>query len=256
MLARNIFNAFGKNSRTQSILLRCARRKKYTNLPGRDSASPWLFSRDTSSRANSIVPHSLLHGSKYTRQEWLATFDLVHCWSPANLPVAKRWWHVSASRPAVPYRNWCWPIHVETGALQSWERVKSEACYRQGIRILSSTAWWGSQRCSDYIMLQCCQVFAASLRPQRSSPWVPIRPNLTWTSAVCCLPSCAVPDDAASQITLAFTRCTETGFNELCRQLAPLMMWRVMRLAYCLLAYIKAANHIAGYAGQELHWQQ
>ena len=80
-----------------------------------------------------------------------------------------------------------------------------------------------SQQYSDYIMFQCCQVFSAlqtaSTISQDRSVTTATNPSNLHTS-ISDLSSSAIPDDAASQIPLALSRCAETGCNELCRQLA------------------------------------
>ena len=117
-----------------------------------------------------------------------------------------------------------------------------------------------SQQYSDYIMFQCCQVFSALQNTTSVPQDLTITTNAHLSnldSIICGLPAIAVPDDASSQIPLALARCAETGFNELCRQLAyraagDITSFDVMRLAYSLLTYIKATNSMAGTAGREL----
>jgi hypothetical protein len=71
------------------------------------------------------------------------------------------------------------------------------------------------------------------------------------------LPSNAVPDGAAAEISLALARCAEVGSNELCRQLAyraagDSTSFDVIRLAYSLLSYITSTQSLSGVAGREL----
>jgi len=128
------------------------------------------------------------------------------------------------------------------------------------------------QRYSDYILYQTCQVLATMY----DSTEIPIAPiteadeiSMAETEEdsefvrtgeddrVAGLPASAVPDGAASQISLALARCAETSSNELCRQLAyrsagDQTSFDVMRLAYSLLTYIVATTSLAGTAGREL----
>lgn len=117
-----------------------------------------------------------------------------------------------------------------------------------------------TQQYSDYIMFQCCQVFSAL--QSTSSPIAGVgETGAGGRSATHMqlggLPASAVPDHALSQIPLALTRSVETGFNELCRQLAyrsagDSSSFDVIRLAYSLLTYIKATKSMTGTAGREL----
>ena len=71
------------------------------------------------------------------------------------------------------------------------------------------------------------------------------------------LPNKAIPDGATSSALLALTRCVEVSYNELCRQLAfrsagDMTSFDIMRLAYSLLAYVKASNAMVGTAGMEV----
>ena len=71
------------------------------------------------------------------------------------------------------------------------------------------------------------------------------------------LPTNALPEGSAAQLSLALSRCAETSFNELCRQLALRTAedrnnFDVMRLAYNLLTYVVATNSLAGTAGREV----
>ena len=70
------------------------------------------------------------------------------------------------------------------------------------------------------------------------------------------LPSSILPDDASKSTLLALTRCVEISYNELCRQLAfrsagDSSSFDVIRLAYSLLAYVRASNAMSGTAGRE-----
>jgi len=71
------------------------------------------------------------------------------------------------------------------------------------------------------------------------------------------LPSDALPDGAAGDLSLALSRCYEVSLNELCRQLAfrtsgDRTDFDVMRLAYSLLTYVTSTEALAGTAGMEL----
>ena len=71
------------------------------------------------------------------------------------------------------------------------------------------------------------------------------------------LPTSALPESAASATLLALTRCVETSYNELCRQLAfrtagDRANFDVTRLVYSLLTYVKSSNAMAGTAGREV----
>mmetsp|Transcript_10752 Transcript_10752/g.16216 ORF Transcript_10752/g.16216 Transcript_10752/m.16216 type:complete len:629 (+) Transcript_10752:3-1889(+) len=71
------------------------------------------------------------------------------------------------------------------------------------------------------------------------------------------LPASVLPEGAASSTLLALTRCVEVSYNELCRQLAfrsagDSSSFDVIRLAYSLLAYIRASNAMSGTAGREV----
>jgi ATPase family associated with various cellular activities (AAA) len=104
-----------------------------------------------------------------------------------------------------------------------------------------------SQAYSDYIIFTCCQVFAElHSRLISNSSIKPIG-----------LPCDTMPQDTASQLSLALIRSAETSFNELCRQLAyrsagDTSLFDVMRLAYSLLTYQLATQTMTGTAGREL----
>eukprot|EP00986_Skeletonema_menzelii_P015555 scaffold12049_cov141-Skeletonema_menzelii.AAC.3 len=71
------------------------------------------------------------------------------------------------------------------------------------------------------------------------------------------LPSSVLPDGASKSTLLALTRCVEISYNELCRQLAfrsadDSSSFDVIRLAYSLLAYVRASNAMLGTAGREV----
>ncbi len=71
------------------------------------------------------------------------------------------------------------------------------------------------------------------------------------------LPASVLPEGAASSTLLALTRCVEISYNELCRQLAfrsagDSSSFDVIRLAYSLLAYVRASNAMSGTAGREV----
>lgn len=71
------------------------------------------------------------------------------------------------------------------------------------------------------------------------------------------LPNKAVPDGATSSAVLALTRCVEVSYNELCRQLAfrsagDMTSFDIMKLAYSLLAYVRASDAMVGTAGMEV----
>lgn len=71
------------------------------------------------------------------------------------------------------------------------------------------------------------------------------------------LPDSVLPEGAASSTLLALTRCVEISYNELCRQLAfrsagDSSSFDVIRLAYSLLAYVRASNAMSGTAGREV----
>ena len=71
------------------------------------------------------------------------------------------------------------------------------------------------------------------------------------------LPSSSLPEGAASSTLLALTRSVEVSYNELCRQLAfrsagDRTSFDIMRLAYSLLAYVRASNSMTGTAGREV----
>ena len=116
-----------------------------------------------------------------------------------------------------------------------------------------------SQQYSDYIMFQCCQVFSMLQDTSVKTGPIFIDGDQVLPAdefSLGGLPVNAVPEDAASQIPLALARSAETGFNELCRQLAyrgagDTSSFDVMRLAYSLLTYIKASNSMSGTAGRE-----
>jgi hypothetical protein len=83
-----------------------------------------------------------------------------------------------------------------------------------------------SQKYSDYIIFQCCQVFCllhdTSVKQQRAvanvDGVVPVKAVEQFSLGG--LSADALPEDAAFEIPLALTRCAEISFNELCRQLA------------------------------------
>ena len=71
------------------------------------------------------------------------------------------------------------------------------------------------------------------------------------------LPASALPDGAGAAALLALTRCVEASYNELCRQLAfrsagDNSSFDVMRLAYSLLAYVRASEAMANTAGVQV----
>ena len=84
-----------------------------------------------------------------------------------------------------------------------------------------------SQPLSDYIIFLCAQALTTIYK---SSPrvllpdWDTDRFDTTGTSdnyvSIGGLPIKALPDGAASQLSISISRCAEVSFNELCRQLA------------------------------------
>lgn len=69
------------------------------------------------------------------------------------------------------------------------------------------------------------------------------------------LPEDLVPEDAASEVSLALLRTAEVSFNELCRQLAyknanESGLFDTTRLAYSLLTYIRSTQSLEGTAGR------
>jgi hypothetical protein len=115
---------------------------------------------------------------------------------------------------------------------------------------------------SDYILYQCAQCYSALID---STPTISREPQeeddettgSDKEAGIGGLPVTALPEGAASQLSLAVARCAETSLNELCRQLAlraagDTTSFDVMRLAYSLLTYISSTNSLADTAGREL----
>jgi hypothetical protein len=118
-----------------------------------------------------------------------------------------------------------------------------------------------TQKYSDYILFQCCQVYSelqdSTLTPKQNSDGDMNQGDSDIKVGLGGLPPKAVPEGASSQIPLALTRCAETSFNELCRQLAyrvagETASFDAIRLAYSLLTYIKSTTSMSGTAGREL----
>lgn len=119
-----------------------------------------------------------------------------------------------------------------------------------------------SQPYSDYILYQCAQCYSALIdsTPTISQEQQHDGEETTASeqeSGVGGLPVTALPEGAASQLSLALARCAETSLNELCRQLAlrsagDTTSFDVMRLAYSLLTYIVSTNSLSDTAGREL----
>lgn len=109
---------------------------------------------------------------------------------------------------------------------------------------------------SDYILYQCAQCYSALID---STPAISQEETTTSEkeAGVGGLPAMALPEGAASELSLAVARCAETSLNELCRQLAlraagDTSSFDVMRLAYSLLTYISSTNSLSDTAGREL----
>ena len=113
---------------------------------------------------------------------------------------------------------------------------------------------------SDYILYQCAQCYAVLIDSTPTTSHEPQHDEVTASekeSGIGGLPVTALPEGAASQLSLAVARCAETSLNELCRQLAlraagDTTSFDVMRLAYSLLTYIVSTNSLADTAGREL----
>lgn len=134
------------------------------------------------------------------------------------------------------------------------------------------------QRYSDYILYQCAQAYSA-LRQATDIPPPPLpsysssttTSSLTgrdaWTDAdasestlesgIGSIPLRALPEGAASSLTLALSRCAEVSTSELYRQLAlhtagDQSDFDITRLAYSLLTYLISTASLTGTAGLEL----
>mmetsp|Transcript_35829 Transcript_35829/g.86633 ORF Transcript_35829/g.86633 Transcript_35829/m.86633 type:complete len:657 (+) Transcript_35829:547-2517(+) len=114
-----------------------------------------------------------------------------------------------------------------------------------------------NQDFSDYIQYLCCQAYA-TLHDSTEIPTESESDRVDKKErGLGGLPAKAIPDGAAAELSLALTRCAESSFNELCRQLAyrgadERTHFDVIRLAYSLLSYVTATNSLAGTAGREL----
>jgi hypothetical protein len=115
------------------------------------------------------------------------------------------------------------------------------------------------QQYSDYIMFQCCRVYSA-LQDSTEAPPPPDEDQSEKSeteTTLGALPIDCLPPGSASQVPLALSRCAETSFNELCRQLAfraagDTSFFDAIRLAYSLLTYLQSTKSLAGTAGREL----
>jgi hypothetical protein len=115
---------------------------------------------------------------------------------------------------------------------------------------------------SDYILYQCAQCYSALIDSTPTPTISAIFGEQETTASekeagIGGLPVSALPEGAASQLSLAVSRCAEISMNELCRQLAlrsagDTTSFDVMRLAYSLLTYISSTNSLADTAGREL----
>jgi len=113
-----------------------------------------------------------------------------------------------------------------------------------------------NQQYSDYIQYLCCQVYA-TLYDSTEIPTATESEQVDKERGLGGLPAKAIPEGASSLLSLALTRCAESSFNELCRQLAyraagERTSFDAIRLAYSLLSYVTAGNSLAGSAGFEL----
>ncbi|CAB9523931.1 metalloprotease FTSH [Seminavis robusta] len=120
---------------------------------------------------------------------------------------------------------------------------------------------------SDYITYQVCNVLALlqglsaeqQTKPQEEAdvPEGDFVGDFEDPAVVGGLPANAVPEGAASEISLGLARCAEVAANELCRQLAyrvagDTTAFDVMQLAYSLLTYVQSTQSLTGVAGREL----
>ena len=101
---------------------------------------------------------------------------------------------------------------------------------------------------SDYLTYLCCTIYATlndSIRQDESGKLMVggFSPGL-------------LPEGSASELSLALSRTGETGFNEMCRQMAYRSAgdsgcFDIMRLAYSLLSYLRSTASLQGTAGRE-----
>ena len=107
----------------------------------------------------------------------------------------------------------------------------------------------GNQIFSDYISYICCSIYAAlhdSMTKDKDG-------SLHFGN----LPSHAIPEGIAPELSLALLRAGEISENELCKQMAyrtagDSSSFDVTRLAYSLLSYIRASTSLQGTAGREI----
>eukprot|EP00978_Attheya_sp_CCMP212_P011312 scaffold27876_cov51-Attheya_sp.AAC.5 len=124
-----------------------------------------------------------------------------------------------------------------------------------------------NQLYSDYIMFQGAQAMA-DLQDATTKPTPPDSSDGEGSDdegsdtningiGIGGIPEKALPDGAASVLSLGLARYVEVSYNELCRQLAyrsagDASSFDVLRLAYSLLTYITASRALQGTAGREI----
>lgn len=111
-----------------------------------------------------------------------------------------------------------------------------------------------AQQNSDYISYQICKVLALM---QETTVIPSPTAKKQGPSNVGGLPEEALPENAASRVFWALLRCSEVGYNELCRQIAyrtagDSNSFDVIRLAYSLLTYFRSTSCLSRFAGKEL----